>query len=354
MLISVGMLAWNEEDGIEDTLRSLLEQTALRGLDNELKGSRWELLVVTNGCTDRTAEVAQAFLSEAAPALLQEGFSWCVHELQEKGKSNAWNRFVHDFSSREAELIVMLDADISFGESDTLAKTVLSLLADPRAVVAVDLPLKDALKKKRMSLIERISVASSSHVANSAPAICGQFFVARASALRRVWMPSGLPVEDGFLGAMLLTNCLLEPVNHDRIIRASGATHYYETVSSIRGIFRHELRLVIGTALNCYLVWDFLLFATDPEGTGAGELIRTQLEHDPAWYGKLMANSIRNHGWWVLPRGMLFRRFAGRSRPGRPGRSKWLAGAIGGFIFDVLVFVAANRRLKKLDSIGYW
>ncbi|MGH7106292.1 MAG: hypothetical protein ACREFT_07260, partial [Acetobacteraceae bacterium] len=179
----------------------------------------------------------------------------------------------------------------------------------------------------------------------------GQFFAARAEALRRIWMPKGLSVEDGFLGAMLVTNCFREAEDRARIIRAPAASHYYETLSSIGAIFRHELRLVIGTALNCYLLWDFLHFATDPTGDGAGELIRRHLERDPAWYEKLMVNSIRARGWWVLPGGMLFKRFAGRK-----GRLdvKWLLKALVGFALDLPVCLAANRRIKRLDAIGYW
>lgn len=98
-------------------------------------------------------------------------------------------------------------------------------------------------------------------------------------------------------------------------------------------------------------MWDFLLFATDPAGDGAGELIRRQLERDPSWYEKLMANAIRARGWWVLPSDMLLRRFA------RKRRSRGAAGlikALVGFALDLPVCIAANRRLKRLDSIGYW
>jgi hypothetical protein len=114
------------------------------------------------------------------------------------------------------------------------------------------------------------------------------------------------------------------------------------------------LRLVIGTALNCYLVWDFLIFATDPRSNGAGELIRNQLETDPNWYSRLIANSIRNRGWWVLPRGMLFRRFAGHESRRGLRLLRWFLIASVGFLFDFPIFIFANRRLKNSNLIGYW
>lgn len=350
MLISVGILAWNEEGAIERMLRSLFLQTALQPESADLPGFAWEIVVVPNGCTDNTAAVARRVLADLV-AQTDPRIVWRVCEVSESGKSNAWNRFVHEFSTPGAGLIALADADIEFGEYTTLAETVKVLARDPHAVAAVDLPLKDAVKKPRMSFLDRISVRASADVAHRRAELCGQFFVARADALRRIWMPRGLSVEDGFIGAMLVTNCFREPADHGRIIRAEGATHYYETLASIRAIYRHELRLVIGTALNCYLLWDFLLFATDPAGDGAGELIRRRLERDPAWYEKLMANSIRSRGWWVLPSGMLFRRFARKRRsPGVKGLCK----AVVGFALDLPVCLAANRRLKKLDSIGYW
>lgn len=351
MLISIGILAWNEEREIERTLRSLFQQTALRSASPDEARFSWEIVVVPNGCTDDTAGVSSRVLAELVAGVNGADISWSVCALEEGGKSNAWNRFVHEFSAPDAGLIVLMDADIEFGERTTISNAVRALVENPRAVAAVDLPLKDAVIKPSKSLLERISVRASGDVKQRPPELCGQFFAARAEALRRIWMPKGLSVEDGFLGAMLVTNCFREPEDRARIVRAPGASHYYETLSSVRAIFRHELRLVVGTALNCYLLWDFLLFATDPAGDGAGELIRRLLERDPAWYEKLMTNSIRARGWWVLPGGMLFRRFAAA----KGSRSiKWLLKALVGFALDLPVCLAANRRIKKLDAIGYW
>lgn len=351
MLISVGILARNEERAIEGMLRSLFQQTALQGPAGDLAGCSWEILVVPNGCTDGTAAVSRRVLAELV-ARADRRVTWRVCEVEEGGKSNAWNRFVHEFSNADADLIALMDADIEFGERETLSNTVTALSRDPRAVAAVDLPLKDAVKKRRPSAIERLSVRAAGNVLQRRPELCGQFFVARTEPLRRIWMPKGLSVEDGFLDAMLVTNCFREPADYARIIRAAGASHYYETLASLQAIFRHELRLVIGTTLNCYLLWDFLLFATDPTGDGAGELIHRQMQRDPEWYEKLMTNSIRTRGWWVLPGDMLFRRFAARKR--RALGAKWLLKALVGFTLDLPVCIAANSRIKKLDSIGYW
>jgi len=354
MVVSIGILAWNEAETIENTLLSLFKQTALCQTDIGPKKYTWEIVVVPNGCTDETAAVSRKVLSQQVALIANPDITWAVHEIAESGKSNAWNRFIHEYSSRQAEIILMLDADIELAQPETITNTVAALLGDPLAVAAVDLPLKDALKKANRSIVERISTASSSMHASSSPGLSGQFFCARADALRRIWMPKGLSVEDGFLSALLCSDYCRSQPDPRKLIRAPNASHYYETLTSLSAIFRHELRLVIGTALNCYLVWDFLIFATDPRGGGAGELIRNQLENDPNWYSRLMTNSIRNRGWWVLPRGMLFRRFSGYDSYRGIRFFRWFMIAFVGFLFDFPILMVANRRLKSANLIGYW
>jgi glycosyl transferase family 2 len=354
MLISVGILAWNEAQVIGSLLESLFRQTALTGADELTRAYSWEIVVVPNGCSDNTAEISRRVLEEQIASIGRTNVVGRVMELTEAGKSNAWNQYVHSLSSATAELIVMVDADIEFGETQTLANTVRALLEDPRAHAAVDLPLKDAVKKTRRSLVERVSLAGSGAALQGPPGLSGQFFCARSAVLRGIWMPKGMSVEDGYIGAMLRTDCMLSQEDHRRIIRAPGATHYYETLTSLRSIFHHELRLVMGTALNCYLIWDFLLFATDPRGAGAGVLMRNLLERDPHWYAKLMANSIRARGWWVLPQDMLFRRFGNLAHRRGLRWLRALAVALVGFLLDLPIFLVANHWLKKQRAIGFW
>ncbi|MBV8742951.1 MAG: glycosyltransferase [Sinobacteraceae bacterium] len=352
MLISIGILAWNEEANIAVTLESLFRQDALLGCAESTRGCRWEVIVVPNGCSDQTAAVSRRVLQQLTAGSAVQ-ISARVEELAEAGKSNAWNRYVHELSDPAAELIVMLDADIEFVQAQTLSNTIQVLLSEPGALAAVDLPLKDAWKKRRRTLVERLSIAGSQQAMAGPAALSGQFFSARARILRQIWMPKGMSVEDGYLNAMIRTECMLSKEDAGRILRAPGASHYYETLTHLKSIFRHELRLVMGTALNCYLLWDFLLFATDPTGPGAGVLLRNLLDKDPHWYERFVANAVQVRGWWVLPRGMLFRRFAGLSKRSR-GWVPGMALACVGFMLDLPIFLVANRRLKKGRSIGFW
>lgn len=354
MLISIGILAWNEEDVIETTLNSLFLQTALQCTSIDLSDVQWEIIVVPNGCSDNTADLAKQTLMKLVAQTSNKNITFAVNELSESGKSNAWNHYIHEFSSKHADFFLMIDADIEFGESETILNTLKALSENSHALVAVDLPLKDVVKKSKKTLLEWISVTASGVSTVGSPAISGQFFLARAEALRQIWMPKGLSVEDGFLRAMIITDCFRSPVDESKVIRAENATHYYETLTSIRAIFKHELRIVIGTSLNCYFIWDFLLFATDPVGPGAGILIRNQIKKNPSWYPTLIENSIRNHGFWVLPQGMIFRRFSKFKNKHGLELVKSAIVIFAGFLLDLPVFIAANRRLKKGGTIGYW
>jgi glycosyltransferase involved in cell wall biosynthesis len=354
MLISIGILARNEGGAIEKMLASLFQQSVFQNVDGDLPETEWEIIVVPNGCSDDTATIARQVLADLANQLDGQRIAFAVHELEEPGKSNAWNHYVHEFSNSRADLILMCDADIEFGESETISNTVKALRKNPLAVVAVDRPLKDVVKKQGKTLVEWISTVASSVSSAGLPQIAGSFFCARADALRQIWMPKGLAVEDGFLRAMIVTDCFRSVVDEGKVIRVENATHYYKTLTNLGDIFRHEIRIIIGSSVNCYLTWDLLLFATDPSGPGAGVLIRNRVAKDPSWFPTLIDNAIRNRGFWVLPRGMLFRRFYRfKSRRGQSLVNRVLVATIG-FLLDLPVFIVANRRLKKGGVVGYW
>lgn len=353
MLISIGILAYNESEMIEATLASLFMQTVFQNnfIDSDLF---FEIIIVPNGCNDDTAGKARSVLQRLVDSSGCKNITWKIEEITEAGKSKAWNRYIHEFSSLNAEIIVMMDSDIEFGEDQTIENCVKTLLDDQHAVVVVDQPLKDAFKKTNQTLIQKMSLAVSKSASGGAVYISGQFYCARANKLREIWMPSGLPVEDGFLYAMIVTDCFRQLVDTTRVVRAQQASHYFETLTSPSEIFKHELRLVIGNALNCYLTWDLLHFATDPKGPGAGVAICNHIARDPLWFNLLMENAVKNRGFWVLPRGSLFRKFSGITKGKGLEKLKKFAVSLVGFFFDLPVLVAANHIIKRKQALGFW
>src|SRR4029077_14076402 len=84
-----------------------------------------------------------------------------VAVIPEPGRNNAWNRFVHEFSAREARYLSLMDADILFDRTDTLELVLEELERNPHLGGASDWPCKNIAKKKHPSFRERLSLSMS-------------------------------------------------------------------------------------------------------------------------------------------------------------------------------------------------
>jgi glycosyltransferase involved in cell wall biosynthesis len=353
MHITVGILAYNEARNIEKTIRSLFTQSCFTEKNTVELNFDWTLLIVPNGCSDNTAAISENILKDIH-AQSKVKFNYSVQSIEKPGKSNAWNHLIHDFANENTDIFVLMDADIEFSSLDTILNCLKTFDSNASALVVVDTPIKQFDNKNSWSLIKQVS-SKSSEVYNEGPAaICGQFYCARRQALKDIYMPNGLSVEDGFLLAMVVTDSFRKEPDTSKVVCAKNASHYYEGLTKISDIVKHEVRIVIGTALNCFLCWDSLLFLTDKNGSGAGKLIHELNQTSPNWYQNFMINSIASKGFWALPGGMLFRRFSHLS--GQPVFKKILRMPIAciAFCFDLIVFVIANKKLKNGSSIGYW
>lgn len=352
MLVSIGMLAWNEADGIEKTIESLLMQSVFNGGSVANQQIEWEIVIVPNGCTDDTGSVARMALSEYTSG--KNNISYRVVDVEEAGKSNAWNLYVHEFSNIDADFLILMDADIEFGNIDTIKNTLAKLIDTPTADVSVDLPLKSFHKKDKKTIFESISAKFSGYKFDGPPGIAGSFYCARVAVLRNIWMPKGLSGEDGFLRAMVITNLFRSEIDFDRVVRARNAEHYYDPETKLKKILRHQLRLIIGTSLNCFLTWDALFFMTDPEGSGAGVLIKNNIDKDGDWYKKFIENSIQTRGFWVLPRGMIFSRFKKAKEKSGLNKAIYLFVVSALFVVEMPLYWVANRKIKSMRAIGFW
>ncbi len=272
MKLCLGILAYNEEERIEQTLAGLLKQDLWMQ-----EGVEASVHVVVNGSRDRTAERARHFFEANAP-----GAAAVVHDLERAGKANAWNEFVHRLSPADAEMLILADADIRLPQADALRRMVETLRASETAVACVDAPRKD-FSQVRMSWLERkISGSASDLAAKGPPKLCGQLYVARAEALRCIFLPEPLLVEDGLIKAMLVTRNFAEAELPERLVRAEGVYHLYEPEAGLRAFYRHEKRIFIGSLSN------FMLFRRMREvaeqGRDAGDWLREQQEKDPEWF----------------------------------------------------------------------
>ena len=359
--MGIGILAYNEEENIPTTLHSLFNQSLFsdRHIDDNIEISCIAISIVPNGCQDKTAQVSSTTLEELIQEKLHESalcpdLTGSVTALEKPGKSNALNVYIHELVDSNTDLILMIDADIVFDEVDTIKNSIKTLLDNKEADVVVDTPLKSFHKKSAPNFLEKISLRVSKEYLDSSMGIAGSFYCSYAAILRQIWMPVGLPGEDGFLKAMIITDMFRSKPDEKKIVRAENASHFYVPETSIKGILKHELRAIIGTSINCYLTWDFLLFATDPKGPGAGLVLKNLIEKEPDWLQAFISNTVKNKGFWVLPRGTL-------SKGIRSLRGKSLLRHYKSYIsvcFRLAVnfplFLIANHKIKSGKAIGFW
>jgi glycosyltransferase involved in cell wall biosynthesis len=353
MFVSLCIFAHNEAGCIGATIRSLAQQTALQKLFTEVSNIEWEIVLLANGCTDSTIVEGESAFAALAGKINNVRVTTRIVHLEEAGKSNAWNVFVHEISNRAAEFFVCIDADIAFGSVDTIELCLNAILAHSQVDVVVDVPLKDFSHLGKSNLTKLISLHVSKEKLKNPAAIAGSFYIARARVLRKIWMFKGLPSEDGYLAAMVKTGAFsTNQIDEAKILRVFEASHFYEGISSIRQIYRHEVRMAIGTTVNCYLCWDFFAFSGQPSGVGG--FVKDKLENDPTWFARFLKNQVSCRGVWVIPRGVTLFRFNTAIKQASFGNPLIALKAVLYLTFDLAVYARANYLIKKGRAVGFW
>jgi hypothetical protein len=260
---------------------------------------------------------------------------------------------VHEVSNRSAEFLICIDADIAFGPLDTIELCVNALRAHAEADVVVDVPLKDFSHLSKYNLTKLFSLQESKEKLKNPAAIAGSFYIGRANVLRKIWMFKGLPSEDGFLAAMVKTSAFsTNQIDESKILRVHEASHFYEGISSLRQIYRHEVRMAIGTTVNCYLCWDFFLF--NVQSPGVGSFIKDKLDNDPRWLSRFLKNQVACRGFWVIPKGVTLFRYKGAIKQASRGNPLAFLKAIFYLAFDLAVYTRANYLIKSGQAVGFW
>lgn len=347
MKIAIGLLAHNEERGIQRTLHSLLGQTVFDvSLRSRLGIESIQVVCLANGCVDQTSlRVREVF--DGLPTDHELLFQ--VYDIAEPGKSRSWNIFVHSVSDPEAKYLILLDADIELGVNDLLESLVRYLECHPDIVVATDRPIKLIKKKKTPSVKDRISLKASDQL-ETAGSISGQLYCGRASELREIWMPLALPVEDGFLAAMIITSGFTAPESKKRIAQIPDAFHYYEAHEGVSEFIRHETRIVVGGVINSWLYR--LLWERGKEGH-VGAYIRDQNQQHPGWLDDLVREQI-SKAKWLVPLHFVVQRLRPLKGQAFVTKLKMSPIAILATLMEIVACVRANQVLKRSGSVHFW
>ncbi len=351
MKISIGILAWNEGISIRSTLHSLFTQSLIR--DVLTSGFQIQIVCVPNGCTDNTALAAQGAMLAAAEKLgFSEGIRWQVHSLEKPGKTNAWNVFVHELADPQADVIFMVDADIQIYMPDTLRNMLQKLMQYPEAFICTDLPIKHIVFKNRYSLLDQISMHSARINQSASGQLCGQLYCARATWLRRLWIPEQIIVEDGFIKKMAVSNFLTEPENAtQRLVVAETASHVFEAYTRLSDVLATHRRQIAGYIIHRW-IWEYLQeHLTD--APDAAILIENLNRTTPDWSRRLIADKIKQRDYIRIYKILIATRlirFRGFSSSKKAAYLPVLATQI---LLDSLQFLAALKllcrgKLKKL------
>lgn len=287
--VSIGIIAHNEAWNIGALLEDLLQQTILDRPDLAV-----EVIVIANGCTDDTVEIAEAVLSSGKISHFR------VVREEIPSKTNAWNLFVHEEQAEDVVFTVLADADIRISQPDLIEKFVDHITANDDVNVTLGASRKIFKKTERSGLFQSIRKALAGAITHSGPGFCGQLYCARASEIRKIVLPAGILSQDGFLRAMFLTSGLTTPERFNHIQVLPGCFHLHPDYASVSSLFRYEKRQAIGTAV--YRVIYAKMNTMKASYSDRMAEIRRLNATDPDWVKALLSAKIESGERLISPR----------------------------------------------------
>lgn len=340
-IVDIGLFAHNEENNICRIIDVLTKQ-------NEFLLNKYSvrIFILANGCTDNTVKVASELISSDA---LYENFE--LVNFEQGGKSRTWNKFVHDISRHDATHLIFCDSDIWFTKSNTLFELCEKLSNDPKLSVVTSKPVKDLqLNSENLSSIEKLILSSGGSLTNWKKSICGQLYVTRAIIAKSIYLPIGLPVEDGFVRAMIATKNLSQTENLSQFDGNDENFHIYSSEKSIRNLIEHQVRIVIGSSINA-CIYSYLREQNPSEK----DLLMQKMAEDEGLLKSILENNIPSWKYGWVPWSFLFKRVNySLTNPKKLLSFRAIFVLLAGFCFDLIVYLVAQYRMAKGKGIGYW
>lgn len=341
--VDIGIFAHNEEKVIARLITDLSRQSVLTGGLADL-----HIWIMVNGSRDGTAAAAEAARRALDPAL---GDRFTVVDLAQGGKSRTVHRFIHHQSRADASVLGFMDADIQLPETDTLERMLHALATRPELQAFTSRPVKDVHHfKLDVGPVAKVIAAGGDGLTNFRKSICGQLYMLRADMARRIALPDGLPVEDGFVRAMVVTDLFSMPEDLTRIDGDPAVYHVYESIRGLGELLHHQTRLVVGSAINA------ALYARFRRAGLSGDALRAVLmesAQDAGWLPRVLAEELPKRPFGFVPfkfainRISAYRKFGARSL-----RSLVILGI--GVTMDMLVYLRASLRMWRGQGAGFW
>lgn len=351
--VSIAVRAWNEEAVIRRTLENIFEQNMFEELAK--RGERAEVVCVPNGCTDDTALIAlEVFIEQKKKHPFAKSFSCRVESIAQAGRNNTWNAYVHEIANRNAEFLFIMDSDILFNRRDTLFNMLSVLLENSEAQISSDVQIKDIALKKRKSLRDKLSLATTTMTRQIEGQMTGQLYCIRAEVARKIWLPKDLGApDDGFIKAIVCTDFFTGELNPKRIQLAPNASHIFEAYTSPLEILKNQKRQMIGQTTVHLLVDKYLKDLPLEQKMNLAATLRQNDERNPDWLAQLIAEHLRGKRFWQLfPDALTFRFKRWRKLKGLQ-RVTHFPAACAGFLVTMIALFRAHRHFKR-GQMHYW
>lgn len=346
--ISVGVVAWNEESSIALALESILKQSIFRSsksLDCET-----ELIVIANGCTDRTVEVTDDYLKKARCEFPEGGpVRLRLEVVPEAGFANAWNLLTHTYSRTDADFIYFVNADIIIDQTDAFELMLRRLQRDYAMRVISPVGHKHIEAAKCKSLCDRLNLAVTRFTEkNQTAQVRGHCFCACAPAMRSVWLPKYFPgAVDGCFKRMIVSDMAATPDNPARIGLLLNASYTFEAYRTFRDIFSRRVRLFVGQTFIETLMGHLKTMRVEQPKLNLTAYLRARDETDTSWLHRLVQLNIHVNGLFATLPSPWFRfRFWRNPSISTFKKLGMLPVAVIAFVFDVPVFLSAAWRVK--------
>tara|TARA_R110000787_G_scaffold46612_8_gene113022 strand:+ start:12599 stop:13633 length:1035 start_codon:yes stop_codon:yes gene_type:complete len=340
-IVDIGVFAHNEENNICRIIEELAKQ-------NECLSNKYSvrIFILANGCTDNTAKNASELINSDA---FYESFE--LINCEQGGKSRTWNKFVHNISRNEATHLIFCDSDIWFTISNILLELCEKLSNNQKLSVVTSKPIKDLqLNSENLSIIEKLILSSGGSLTNWKKSICGQLYVTRANIAKSMYLPIGLPVEDGFVRAMIATKSLTQMEDLSQFDGDDEYFHIYSSEKSITKLIEHQVRIVIGSSINA-CIYTYLRKQNPLERN----LLIQQMAEDEDTLKIILKNNFPDWRFGWVPWSFLFKRVNySLNNPKKLLSFRAVFVLLAGFGFDLIVYLVAQYRMAKGKGVGYW
>ena len=219
MDISVGIMAFNEEKNIGRLLKALLNQ--------ELKKVRIkEIVIVSDGCTDKTNEIVRRFMKKSKIIKLIKGNI-------RKGKALAINRFI---KTAKPEILVLESAD-TLPRKDSIEKLCLPL-SNKNIGICASRPIP--INKKDSFMGFTINLLWSLHHKISLKSPKFGELIAFKNTIKVI---PNTAVDEEYIAMIIKRKCFLAKYVHNAVVFNKGPTTVRDFLKQRRRIYCGHLEL---------------------------------------------------------------------------------------------------------------